>query len=83
LPKKFPSLTPNKVVAILSSNGFTRTAFHGSHAQNEKDSFKVTVDMAIKDFNVYLIKSMIAQSGLSGEQFYGSTKSTSKKIGDR
>jgi predicted RNA binding protein YcfA (HicA-like mRNA interferase family) len=83
LPKKFPSLTPDDIVSILTSNGFSRTAFRGSHAQYEKGSHKVTVDMAVKDFNTYLIKSMIAQSGLSREAFYGSTKSTAKKIGNR
>jgi len=79
LPKQFPTLTPDEVVAILASNGFVRTAFRGSHAQFEKGSFKVTVDMAVKDFNAYRIKSMIAQSGLSREQFYGATKSTARK----
>jgi len=39
--------------------------------------------MAVKDFNPFLIKSMIAQSGLSREAFYGATKSTAKKIGMR
>ncbi len=83
MPKKFPALTPDDVVAILNSNGFARTAFRGSHAQYENGQRKVTVDMAIKDFNSYLIKSMIAQSGLTREAFYGATKSTAKKIGRR
>jgi predicted RNA binding protein YcfA (HicA-like mRNA interferase family) len=83
LPKKFPALTPDEVVAILISNGFARTAFRGSHAHYEKGPRKVTVDMAVKDFNTYLIKSMIAQSGLTREDFYGATKSTAKKIGKR
>lgn len=67
----------------MTSNGFVRTAFRGSHAQYEMGSHKVTVDMAVKDFNTYLIKSMIAQSGLTREDFYGATKSTAKKIGKR
>ena len=56
----------------------------GSHAQYEGvvagKKRKVTVDMGEEVFDVFLLKSMIAQSGLSREEFYCSTKATAKKI---
>jgi hypothetical protein len=57
----------------------------GSHAQYigyfSGIRRKVTVDMAEREFNDFLIKSMLRQSGMSRNEFYCSTKATAKKIG--
>jgi predicted RNA binding protein YcfA (HicA-like mRNA interferase family) len=61
--------------------GFERKATRGSHAQYENEKrCKVTVDLAVSEFTDFLLKSMISQSGLTREEFYGATRSTAKKI---
>ncbi|MBI5464367.1 MAG: type II toxin-antitoxin system HicA family toxin [Ignavibacteriales bacterium] len=84
MPEKFPPLTPQEVVAILKARGFSLNNQEGSHAQYVGFfggvKRRVTVDMAKVDYNDFLIKSMIRQSGMTREEFYCSTKSTARKI---
>jgi predicted RNA binding protein YcfA (HicA-like mRNA interferase family) len=68
----------------LIAQGFYLKHFVGSHAQYESvrdgKSYKVTVKTNVDEFNDFLMKSMIRQSGLTREDFYSATKSTAKKI---
>lgn len=83
--RKYPPLTPDEVVAILTSLGFFKARSEGSHAQYEHpatDKYPrsiVTVDTAYSEFDDSLIKSMIRQSNRSREMFYGATKRTARK----
>jgi predicted RNA binding protein YcfA (HicA-like mRNA interferase family) len=84
--KRYPPLTPKQVVSILEELSFSFKRQDGSHAQYEKLAADgktrtvVTVDMAVDEFWVDLIKNMIQQSGYTREEFYRATKSTGKKI---
>jgi predicted RNA binding protein YcfA (HicA-like mRNA interferase family) len=82
--RRYPPLTPQEVVSILLALGFYLKKQIGSHAHYESIQHNprrvVTVDMSVRDFDSYLIKSMIAQSGVDRKIFYGSTKNTAKKI---
>ncbi|HEX9973999.1 MAG TPA: type II toxin-antitoxin system HicA family toxin [bacterium] len=82
--KKYPILKLKEVLAILSALGFSEIRSEGSHhhymAIINDQKRVVTVDHGKIEFDAFLIKSMIAQSGLSREEFYGATKGTAKKI---
>lgn len=84
MPKKYPPLTYQEVVAILKSRGFKLEDQEGSHEQYEGvvngQKRKVTVDKNDSPYNDFILKSMISQSGLSREEFYTATKATAKKI---
>lgn len=84
MPKKYPPLTPAEVIKILKKRGFELKSTEGSHAQYEGvvDGItrKVTVDEGEKEFDDFLIKSMIRQSGLTRNEFYCTTKVTALKI---
>jgi len=75
--RKYPPLTPRQVIANIQAHGFCFKRQDGSHAQYEKSADKtnprkiVTVDVGKKEFSVDLIKSMIRQSGLTRDEFYG------------
>jgi len=84
MPKKYPPLTPEEVIGILLARGFAYDHSRGSH-----DYYKgtirgvertVTVDRHYREFDSRLIRFMLDQSGLTREEFYGSTKRTAKKI---
>lgn len=83
--RRYPQLTLSEVLAILNKLGFVKKHQEGSHAQHERpaDGVRprsiVTVDMSIRDFDDFLLKSMIGQSNHSREEFYGATKKTAKK----
>ncbi len=83
--RKYPPLTPSEVVAILTAHVFTKKNEEGTHAQyehpktDEHPRSVVTVDMGYREFDDGIIKSMIRQSNLTREQFYGATKRTAKK----
>jgi len=81
--KKYPTLTPDEVIKILAAKGFLYTGTEGSHRQYEKGSRKVTVDVAMRDYGIDLMQSMIRQSGMDREEFYCATKATAKKINKR
>jgi predicted RNA binding protein YcfA (HicA-like mRNA interferase family) len=84
LPKKYPPLTFNEVIDILKTRGFILDRIKGSHHQYIKTTsgkkLVVTVDKSESPFDVFLIKSMIQQSGSKRKEFYCSTKSTAKKL---
>lgn len=83
--RKYPRLTPSEVIAILTALGFNLARQDGSHAQYESPAKGiyprsiVTVDVACREFDDYLIRSMIAQSHRKREIFYGATKRTARK----
>jgi len=83
-PRRYPTLTPSEVKKILQARNFLRVNTRGSHAYYEATingkRRVVTVDEHVSQFDDFLLKSMIEQSGLSREEFYGSTKKTAKKI---
>lgn len=87
MPRKYPPLTLSEVLRILRRNGFEQVRATGSHfryrAWIKGKIRQVTVDHAIDEFDIDLIKYMIAQSGLTREEFYGSTKSAARKAGVR
>jgi len=84
--RRYPPLKPHEVVAILLANNFKKKRQDGSHAQYELEATEgsqrrlVTVDMSVSDFWEDIIKSMIRQSGLTREEFYGATRGTKKKL---
>ncbi|MFQ6014051.1 MAG: type II toxin-antitoxin system HicA family toxin [Anaerolineae bacterium] len=84
MPRRYPPLSPREVIAILVARSFALTRTRGSHEQYEgliRGKWRrVTVDVHYSDFDDRLIKSMIRQSGLTREEFYGSTKRTARKI---
>ncbi len=84
MPKKYPPLTPEEVIRILKERSFTYTRTTGSHEHYEGivrgKRRSVVVDLHYGQFTVKLIKYMIGQSGLTREEFYGSTRRTAKKI---
>lgn len=83
--RRYPPLTPSEVVAILTALQFLKKRTDGSHAQYEclktddHPRSVVTVDLACKEFDDDLVKSMIRQSNRTREEFYGATKRSAKK----
>ena len=71
------------MIDILKVQGFVLKETEGSHAQYEKGPQKVTVDMAVREFDPFLLGSMIRQAGLDRDTFYTSTKIGAKKINKR
>jgi len=84
---KYPPLKLREILAILRSLGFEEKSSVGSHHKYTRRvkgrQREVTVDHSIDDFDTFLLKSMISQSGFSREEFYCATKRTAKKIGRR
>jgi predicted RNA binding protein YcfA (HicA-like mRNA interferase family) len=84
MPRRYPPLTPDDVIAILLARGFSHDHTTGSHAvyqgmiKGKRRS--VTVDLKYREFGVRRLKDMMAQAGLSRKEFYGSTKATAKKL---
>jgi predicted RNA binding protein YcfA (HicA-like mRNA interferase family) len=87
MPRRYPPLTPQEVIAILLSRGFRLDRTAGSHAQyggTVREQFRrVTVDLHYRDLDNRAIRRLILQSGLTREEFYGSVKETARKIGLR
>jgi predicted RNA binding protein YcfA (HicA-like mRNA interferase family) len=85
MPKKYPPLSDNEVLAILGALRFGYSHSKGGHdfykATHSNKEWTVTVDTKYSPFDEFLLKSMIAQSGYDRETFYGATKKTRKKIG--
>lgn len=84
MPKKYPPLSYQEVLAILKIRGFTFKDQEGSHEQYEGvikgKTRKVTVDRNDSPYDDFIIKSMLQQSGLTRDEFYTATKTTAKKI---
>ena len=83
MPKRFPPLTYSEIKKVLKSLGFVWDRSKGSHEQWKNNGNTVTVDSAEDEPGNDLMKSMIRQSGVSREDFYGATKRTSRKINKR
>ena len=83
--RRFPPLTPAEVRAILVALRFSEKNQEGDHVQYERlaDGRRqraiVTVDTGVRDFDEYLVKSMIRQSGFTRDEFYGATKRTARR----
>jgi predicted RNA binding protein YcfA (HicA-like mRNA interferase family) len=83
--RRYPTLTPAEVVAILKAHKFSKKNEVGTHAQYECSKTSeyprsvVTVDMGYREFDDGLIKNMIRQSNRSRELFYGATKRTASR----
>jgi predicted RNA binding protein YcfA (HicA-like mRNA interferase family) len=85
MSRRYPPLTPAEVRNILRARGFVWDRTTGSHEHWVLDvegapRCAVTVDAAVREFSVRLIKSMIRQSRLTRAEFYGATKKTAKRI---
>ena len=81
----YPPLKLAEVIAIVISLGFTLKRTTGSHCHYEgvgADGNRkiVTVDLAVSEFDEFLIKSMVKQCGHDRKKFYGATEKTAKKI---
>jgi len=87
MPRRYPPLTPEEVIAILLARGFLLDRTTGSHAQYggtiHGQFRRVTVDLHYRDLDERMIKRLILQSGLSREEFYGSVRESAQKIGLR
>ncbi len=88
MPKKYPPLTVADVRAILKAAGFLHSRTESSHEFWEHEDIGgrrrfVTVDTGYSEFDQSLIKTMIAQSGLSRDDFYCQVASTARKINKR
>jgi len=85
VPKQWPPLTYQEVVAILECWGFEQKRQVGSHEQWCKEykgrPYFVTVDNHHSVYNdPDLIQSMVRQSGLTRQQFYAGCRSSANKI---
>ena len=84
MPKKYPQLSRREVLGILKAWNFCYKRSHGDDDFYEGFTHGrrrlVKVQSKVKAFWTDRIISMIAQSGLSREEFYGATKTTAKKI---
>ena len=84
MPRKYPPLSLAELEVILTCWGFEKQKGHGtSHRRWNKvyrgRTFSVSVDEAIDEFDDYLIRMMIYQSGLKPDQFYAGSKSAARK----
>ena len=84
MPKKYPTLNPQEVRAILRARAFVLANQMGSHEQwaGQWGGMPriVTVDAHHQDFSTEILKSMIRQSGMTRDDFYNSTPRTARKI---
>ena len=84
MPKRYPPLTPAEVITILLARGFILDRTRGSHnyynGRVRGRLRHVTVSAHYAEFSVERIQDMIAQSGLTRDEFYGSTRDTARKI---
>lgn len=84
MPRAYPPLTPREVIAILRARDFALDHTRGGHEYYRGfirgRTRLVTVSTHYRQFSARLIKRMIAQSGMTREEFYGSTRRTARKI---
>lgn len=84
MPKRYPPLTPKEVKAIVAALGFVYDRNHGDHEEWKRAPHgdrTVTIDTGEREFDDYLLKSMIRQAGVTREDFYRATPATARKIG--
>jgi predicted RNA binding protein YcfA (HicA-like mRNA interferase family) len=84
MPRQYPPLTPAEVIDILKARGFALARTRGGHeyylGSIRGQARLVTVSIHYREFSAQRIVDMIAQSGMTREEFYGSTKHSAKKI---
>ena len=84
MPKRYPPLSPAEAIKVLEARGFVFVRTAGSHRRYQGhvrgQARSVTVDTHYQQLDVKLLKRVIAQSGLTREEFYGSTRDTAHKI---
>ncbi len=87
MPRKYPPLKRREVIEILKSLGFKFLRQESTHAHYDGlvrgNRHLVTVDTGYSEFDGDRVKTMIAQSGVTREEFYGATGATARKIGKR
>ena len=66
---KLPSLKPKKVIKALERNGFYIHHKTGSHYILKKGNLRVTIAYHNKDLKRGTLASIIAESGLTVEEF--------------
>ena len=69
MSKKLPVLKPKTVIRALERYGFTRHHATGSHYILKKGASRVTVPYHNKDLKPGTLASIIAQAGLTVEEF--------------
>lgn len=67
--RKLPALKPRQVIKALERNGFYVHHISGSHYILKKDALRVTVPYHNKDLKLGTLRSIIAQAGLTVEEF--------------
>ncbi len=66
---KLPIVKPKDVIGALEKVGFYFARQKGSHRLYKKDKYRVTISFHTKDMNPKTLKHVIAQSGLTLEEF--------------
>lgn len=69
MTRKLPALKPKMVIRALKRNGFFVHHTAGSHYFLKKDKLRVSVPYHNKDLKPGTLASIIAQSGLTVEEF--------------
>lgn len=82
--RRYPPIKQSEMVAIFLGLGF-RPIRVGKHPCYERDADAIHARKVVPiddydEFEENLIKSLIAQSGFSREEFYGASKATARKI---
>ncbi len=84
MPKRYPPLTPTQVIAILLARSFVLDRTRGGHSYYTgmiRGRLRhVTVSTHYTEFSTELIQDMIAQAGLTRDEFYGSTHDAARKV---
>lgn len=66
---KLPALKPKQVIKALERHGFSIRRTSGSHYILKKEKLRVTVPYHSKDLKPGTLKSIIAEAGLTVEEF--------------
>ena len=69
MSKKLPALKPKNVLRVLERSGFDVHHVTGSHYILKKNKLRVTVPYHRKDLKPGTLASIIAQAGLTVEEF--------------
>ena len=84
MPRKYPPLKPREIIRILRERQFELVRKAGGHhyytGYTKGKPRVVQVDMKFEVYEGDWLKVVIKQSGLTREEFYGSTRGTAKKI---
>lgn len=69
MSKKLPALKPKEVIKALTRSGFYIHHVTGSHYILKKERLRVTIAYHNKDLKPGTLASIIAQAGLTAEEF--------------